>query len=141
MNSNNKPEDNQAEPRKREGEKREREVQWLYRSGREESEEIWANIKKNKGEKTHQTKQKQGKVKATPEGGGKATPEGGGEATPEVAEKPPRRVAAQPEAQKKKMGRREILERRCKAIIERSTIDPGKVIENSLRAQMEFTEI
>ncbi|CAL2242940.1 unnamed protein product [Prunus armeniaca] len=54
-------------------------------------------------------------------GGREATPKGGGTA--------------------RSLGRREILERRCKAIIERSTIDPGKVIENALRAQMEFTEI
>ncbi|CAL2275068.1 unnamed protein product [Prunus armeniaca] len=30
---------------------------------------------------------------------------------------------------------------RCKAVIEGSTIDPTKVIENALRAQREFTEI
>ncbi|BFG42389.1 hypothetical protein CerSpe_286630 [Prunus speciosa] len=35
----------------------------------------------------------------------------------------------------------EIWKTRCKAVIEGSTIDPAKVIENALRAQMEFTEI
>ncbi|CAL2224874.1 unnamed protein product [Prunus armeniaca] len=35
----------------------------------------------------------------------------------------------------------EICKTRCKAVIEGSTIDPAKVIENALRAQMEFIEI